>query len=97
MSNNLGLENLGKGVLQVGLNYDFNNLNTLNAGTTNLDDDSRQRITHSVLFNMDYSFTNDLSIEALFTWVNQRRIIDQFGNEHWLKGMEFPYGQVQIY
>ncbi len=80
MSNNLGLENLGKGVLQVGLNYDFNNLNTLNAGTTNLKDDSRQRITHSVLFNADYSFTNDLSIEALFTWVNQRRIIDQFGN-----------------
>ena len=80
MSNNLGLENLGKGVLQVGLNYDFNNLNTLNAGTRKLDDDSRQRITHSVLFNAAYSFTNDLSVEALFTWVNQRRVIDQFGN-----------------
>jgi len=80
MSNNLGLENLGKGVLQLGVNYDFNNLNTLNAGTENLDDDSRQRITHSALFNAAYSFTNNLSIEALFTWVNQRRIIDQFGN-----------------
>ncbi len=80
MSNNLGLENLGEGVLQVGLNYDFNNLNTLNAGTRKLDDNSRQRITHSALFNASYSFTNNLSLEALFTWVNQRRVIDQFGN-----------------
>lgn len=80
LSNNLGLENQGKGFFQIGINYDFNNLNTLNSGTTSLNDNSRKRITHSVLLNTGYSITNRLSVEALLTWVNQRRVIDQFGN-----------------
>ena len=80
LSNNLGLENQGKGFFQIGINYDFNNLNTLNFGTTSLNDNSRKRITHSVLLNTGYSITNRLSVEALLTWVNQRRVIHQFGN-----------------
>ncbi len=80
LSNNLGLSNEGKGVMQLGLNYDFNNLNTLNAGKNKLDDDSRKRLTHSALLNIGYSITDRFSVESLFTWVNQRRIIDQFGN-----------------
>lgn len=80
ISNNVGLENLGQGYLLFGINYDFNNLNTLNSGRTNLNDNSRNRITHSILFNTSYSITNRLSVEALLTWVNQRRVIHQFGN-----------------
>jgi len=80
LSNNIGLSNEGKGSLQLGLNYDFNNLNTLNSGKDKLDDDSRKRITHSALLNFGYSISDRLSIEALFTWVNQRRAINQFGN-----------------
>jgi len=80
LSNNLGLSNEGKGSLQLGLNYDFNNLNTLNAGNDRLDDDARQRITHSALLNLGYSISDQFSVETLFTWVNQRRIINQFGN-----------------
>lgn len=82
LSNNLGLSNEGKGSLQVGINYDYNNLNTLNAGSRKLDDDSRQRITNSILANIGYSFSNKLSIETLLTWVNQTRTITQFGNEN---------------
>ncbi|NCO62380.1 MAG: transporter [Flavobacteriales bacterium] len=82
LSNNLGLPNEGKGVFVVGLNYDYNNLNTLNAGTEKLDDNSRQRITNSVLLNFGYAFTDRLSVETLFTWVNQTRTITQFGNEN---------------
>lgn len=82
LSNNLGLPNEGKGVWAIGLNYDFNNLNTLNAGSDKLDDDSRERITNSVLLNLGYSFTDRLSVETLFTWVNQTRTITQFGNEN---------------
>lgn len=82
LSNNLGLPNEGKGVLLVGLNYDYNNLNTLNAGTEKLDDDSRLRITNSVLLNLGYAFTDKFSVETLFTWVNQTRTITQFGNEN---------------
>jgi hypothetical protein len=82
LSNNLGLSNEGKGSLQVGINYDYNNLNTLNAGSRRLDDDSRQRITNSILANIGYSFSDKLSIETLLTWVNQTRTITQFGNEN---------------
>jgi len=28
LSNNIGLTSLGKGTLQIGINYDYNNLNT---------------------------------------------------------------------
>ena len=80
LSNNLGLVNEGKGSLLIGLNYDFNNLNTLNAGKDKLDDDSIKRITHSALLNFGYSISDRLSVETLFTWVNQRRAINQFGN-----------------
>lgn len=80
LSNNLGLPNEGKGALSLGLNYDYNNLNTLNAGKDKLDDSSRQRITNSVLMNVGYSFSDRLAVEGLFTWVNQTRTIEQFGN-----------------
>lgn len=82
LSNNLGSPNDGKGSLVIGLNYDYNNLNTLNAGSGKLDDDSRLRITNSVLINLGYSFTDKLAIESLFSWVNQTRTISQFGNEN---------------
>ncbi len=82
LSNNLGLSQQDKGTIQLGLNYDYNNLNTLNSGTETLNDNSRLRITHSTLLNASYAFTNNFSVEGLFTWVNQRRKISQFGNEN---------------
>jgi len=82
LSNSLGLPTLEKGSFQLGLHYDYNNLNTLNSGSKKLDDNSRLRITHSILLNSGYSITDNLSIEGLFTWVNQRRKITQFGNEN---------------
>ncbi|TYA74522.1 transporter [Seonamhaeicola marinus] len=82
LSNNLGLPISEKGTLQIGFNYDYNNLNTLNNGTETLDDNSRLRITHSILLNTSYAITDNLSAECLFTWVNQRRKITQFGNEN---------------
>lgn len=82
LSNNLGLPNEGRGVLSLGLNYDYNNLNTLNAGSNELDDDSRKRITNSILLSSAYAFTDRFSIETLFSWVNQTRNITQFGNDN---------------
>ncbi len=81
LSNNVGMSVEEKGTLQLSLNYDYNNLNTLNTGTERLNDNSRLRITHSVLLNASYAITNNLAVEGLFTWVNQRRKISQFGNE----------------
>ncbi len=82
LSNNVGLSNQEKGTLQLSLNYDYNNLNTLNNGSETLDDNSRLRITHSVLLNVDYAITDHLSVEGLLTWVNQRRRISQFNSEN---------------
>lgn len=81
LSNNIGLPNDGKGAFFLGLTYDYNKLNTLNAGTQKLDDDSRLRITNSAILSLGYSFTDRVSVESLFTWVNQSRTITQFGNE----------------
>lgn len=81
LSNNIGMSIEEKGTFQISLNYDYNNLNTLNTGTKKRNDDSRLRITHSMLINTSYAITNHLSVEGLFTWVNQRRNISQFGNE----------------
>ena len=75
LSNNIGLPILEKGIMQVGVSYDYNNLNTLNEGSKELDDRNRLRVTHSVLVNLGYSITNNLSVEALLPWVNQRRRI----------------------
>lgn len=82
LSNNIGLPILNKGDVQFGLYYDYNNLNTLKEGTRTLNDASRLRITHSVLLNFAYNITHNLAVEGLFTWVNQRRIITQFGNSN---------------
>ena len=80
LSNSIGLETTEKGTLQIGLNYDYNNLNTLNFESEKLNDNARLRITHSALVNIGYAVTNNFSVETLFTWVNQRRKISQFGN-----------------
>lgn len=82
LSNNLGLSNNGKGSIQMSINYDYNNLNTLNAGDKRLDDNSRQRITNSVLANIGYALSDKFSIETLLTWVNQTRTITQFNNKN---------------
>ncbi len=82
LSNNIGLEFSEDHSLILGVSYDFNNLNTLKNDTETLDDDSRLRTTHSVLINAGYSFSKRLSLETLFTWVNQRRIISQFESEN---------------
>jgi len=82
LSNSIGLAILEKGTTQIGVSYDYNNLNTLNNGSEKLNDNSRLRTTHSILLNASYAISNNLTVEGLFTWVNQRRIITQFGNEN---------------
>ncbi len=79
LSNNIGMAILEKGTTQIGVSYDYNNLNTLNNGSEKLDDNARLRITHSILVNASYAFTDHFSVEGLLTWVNQRRKITQFG------------------
>ena len=76
LSSNLGLPDAEAGHLQFTLSYDLNALNTLKNGTATLDDDTgsdRERLTHSVLFELGYSFSNRFSMDILFSWVRQER------------------------
>lgn len=80
LSNSIGLPITNQGSLLLGLSYDYNYLNTLKNGDEKLDDNTRERTTQSLLFNVGYTFTKDFSVEALFTYVKQERIISIFGN-----------------
>jgi len=87
VSGNLGLPASSAEVLQLSVSYDLNVLQTLKAGTETLDDDSRNRTTHSALFEIGYSLTNRFSVDGFFSFVRQERTISQFGNEN------FTYSQ----
>ncbi len=88
LSNSIGLPIENKGTWQINVSYDYNNLNTLNSGSDKLDDDSRLRTTQSLLLNTGYTLNNNLSVELLMTYVNQKREIEQFGN----KNVDETYG-----
>lgn len=80
ISNNLGLPLSEKNTVQVALSYDLNLLNTLKDGSANLNDKARKRLTHSILLQGGYVFTNKWSAELFLSWVRQERIIKQFDN-----------------
>jgi len=80
ITGNIGLKPENSGAWQFNLSYDINVLNTLKDETEVLDDDSRERITRSVMFLAGYEFTNRFSAEVFFSWVRQERTIEQFNN-----------------
>lgn len=80
LSSNLGLPPSDGNTIQFNLSYDLNTLSTLKAGAEELDDDSRRRQTHSVLFQMGYSLSDRFAVDVFFSWVLQTRQINQFGN-----------------
>lgn len=75
MSNNIGLPGAEKGSLQANIIYDWNNLQTLRAESESLDDDSRQRETHSILLELGYSFTDKFSLDLFIPYITQERTI----------------------
>jgi len=80
LSNNLGLPPSNGQTLQFALSYDLNVLKTLKFESERLEDDSRTRRTHSVLFELGYSFSSRFAMDGFISWVRQERVIHQFGN-----------------
>lgn len=80
ISNSLGLPLSDAKTIQFFVSYDLNILNTLKEGSVNLDDDSRRRLTHSILFQNGYIINKKWSAELFMSYIRQERIIDQFGN-----------------
>jgi len=75
MSSNVGLPAAESGVLQINLNYDWNNLQTLKSGDTKLDDQLRQRETHSLMLEMGYTFSPKFSLDLFVPGIRQERTI----------------------
>jgi hypothetical protein len=69
------------GVLQLGLTYDYNSLQSVYEGTQFLDDQTRERFTQSGLFEITYGISNRWSITGLFSSVNQNRTITPTNQE----------------
>jgi hypothetical protein len=80
LSSNLGMPPGDKGTWQFNVSYDQNVLKTLKEGSNELNDNSRERITRSVLSEVGYGFTNRFAVDLFFSFINQERTINQFGN-----------------
>ncbi len=84
LSNNLGLPASDAKTLQFALTYDLNVLKTLKTGRETLEDNARDRKTHSGILEVGYSFSNKFSVDGFFSFVRQERTINQFGNTNFL-------------
>lgn len=75
LTGNLGIKDIDKNTIFFQLSYDYNFLNDLYSGTTKLNDDSRERVTQTILLQTIYPISDKFSINALFTYVRQERTI----------------------
>ena len=80
ISANLGLPPGSNGTWQFSLSYDLNVLKTLKDGEVKLDDNARERVTQSMLFQTGYSITERFSADFFISYVKQERTIRQFNN-----------------
>ncbi|MCZ6777010.1 MAG: hypothetical protein O7D34_11200 [Ignavibacteria bacterium] len=75
----LELPSTARGNLQFALTYEYNALLDVLSGTRTLEDDTRRRVTHSVLLETSYGLSSTFSVSALLTLVQQeRRIVSPF-------------------
>ncbi len=79
LSGNLGLPASDTDTWQVSLNYDLNVLRTLKNGTETLDERDRQRLTHSILLELGYTFSKRFSADLFLSFVRQERRIQNPG------------------
>lgn len=62
-------------VLRLGLTYEYNFLDAVYSGTSDIHDNTRIRRVHAILLEADYGLTDKISLTTLLTFVNQRREI----------------------
>ncbi len=80
LTGNLGMPSAASGTWQFSPAYDLNYMNTLKQGSQTIQDQSRRRMTQSLLFETGYSISDRFYISGLFTYVFQTRRIEQFGS-----------------
>lgn len=75
LTGNLGIRDIDSNTIYFQISYDYNFLNDLYNGTNKLMDDSRERVTQTILLQTVYPFSDKFSVNALFTYVGQERTI----------------------
>jgi len=73
LSGNIGFAGAGAGTLQMEFGYDLNYLSILKKGSERVSEDTRIRLTQSMLYKAGYSITDYLAVDALFSYVFQSR------------------------
>lgn len=76
LSSNLGIQGLDYQQLEFQLSYDYNTQRALISGSEKLDDDRRDRNTHSILLRGSYAFSKKFSFTGLLSFVRQEEVID---------------------
>jgi len=72
--------------LQFGVSYRYNSIGTIFISDSQLDDDSRERVSKSIILQVDYGIWKDFSVTALFSYIQQERIIlSPLGGENLLE------------
>lgn len=64
-------------VLQLGLTFDHNNLNDVFSQSSKLENIERQRISQSVLLEINYGITSRISLTGILTFNRQERTISE--------------------
>jgi len=61
--------------LQLGLTYDYNSLQSVLEGTKRINDDTRERLTTSILLEATYGISRNFAVTGLFSFVDQNRTV----------------------
>lgn len=86
-----------KNNLQLSFSYDFNSLQSVFEGSKKLNDNLRERTTHSSLFEFSYGFTDKFTLTALFTFANQRRrVTSSLGSQNLISSFGFGDGVILL-
>lgn len=75
LTGNLGIQGIEAKSWYFQLSYDYNFLDDLYSGTLKLDDNSRERLTQTVLLQVIYAFSEKISVNSLFSYVDHKRTI----------------------
>lgn len=81
IASNIGLTTGQPKSLQLLLTYDYNNLLDLMNGSDLLNDKTRERATHSLLFEAGYAFNKRFSVSTLFSFVRQERRVTNLSSQ----------------
>jgi len=82
LTGNLGMPYATRGSWQFSFSYDYNRMTRLMEGNREILNDSRKRLTHSLLLETAWSITDNVSLSGLFTWVYQARSVEFLGKEN---------------